>query len=127
MLQKLEYTAPPATPQTRVVTGQWIAKAKLNKRERAKLAAQWLHGMIEVKPTVAMAVTAFKVSQPYISEAVNDLKAATKNGNGSNGAGANDGIQLSLDDLWTSMDADAQAMFAHRNLSSVWAAIENVT
>ena len=114
----------PVPAQTRI-TGQWLGKAQLNARVRARLAAEWYLGLLEVKPTIAMATAAFKVSQPYISEALADLRTTTtknlpaeikiinlleeKSGNG-NGHGLP--FTPDINDLWSHLDDDARAEFS---------------
>jgi hypothetical protein len=112
MLDKTNFTASPAMTPVRVISGNSISKMKSwDARERARFAAKWRLGGILVTPTTKLAAAVFGVSVPYVMEAIADLKTAAAkngNGNGSNGADA----QLSLDDLWTHMDPDEQAMFA---------------
>jgi hypothetical protein len=124
MLDRTAYTTPPETTPVRVLSGNSISKTtSWTARQRAALAARWTLGLIEVKPTIKAAAETFHVSVPYVMEAIADLKADGEHLTKRNG----NGVQLSLDDIWTHMDADEQAMFAHRNLSTVWAAVENVT
>ena len=76
MLKSLYYDEPgdPAISRTitgqrlakalaRPITGQWLAKAQFNSRMRARLAAEWVSGELEVKPTVKAAVAIFGVSR----------------------------------------------------------------
>ena len=55
--QYYDETGDPAI--AREVTGQWIGKAELDARQRAKLAALWVNRRLDVKPTVKAAVTIF--------------------------------------------------------------------
>jgi hypothetical protein len=58
-------------PATRVVTGQYLAKATVNypKWHRAKDAARWLRGELAIKPTIKLAAKTFGVSLPLVAEA----------------------------------------------------------
>lgn len=140
MLDKTAYTTTPATAQTRVITGQWLGKAGLSKRQLAELAALWLAGEIEVKPTAAMAAVLFKVSKPYITQAtaaLREAKAAKKNGgNDHNGNGNNSDYVVihdklpfvpDINDVWSHLTDEERAGFASAHLDSVWAALEAVT
>jgi hypothetical protein len=139
MLDKTAYTTMPAMPQSRV-TGQWLGKAQLAARMRARLAAEWYLGLLTVKPTIAMATAAFKVSQPYISGAIADLKmsgatengnGATKNGNGNDYPVVHDYAKLpfvpNISDLWSHLSDDEREGFVRGHLLSVWDAVERVT
>jgi hypothetical protein len=137
MLNRTAYTPVPETMPVRVISGHTVSKTKKpGARDRARLAAMWKFGMVEVTPTTRQAAEIFGASIPYVNSAIADLKADgylgnghATNGNGGNGAAASalDDVQLSLDDLWTHLDEDEQAMFARRNLDSVWTAVEAVT
>jgi hypothetical protein len=76
--QYYDETGDPAI--SRAITGQYIGKAKLDARQRAKLAALWVSRRLEVKPTVKAAVVIFGVCQPYITEELADLKAPARKG-----------------------------------------------
>ena len=138
----------PATPQSRVVTGQYLGKSGLSKRQRAVLAALWLAGEIEVKPTAAMAAALFKVSTPYITQAtaaLREVKAAKKNGsngNGRNGHGHNgngngngndyvvrDRLPFvpSIDDVWSHLSDDEREAFVADHADSIWSTFDNIT
>jgi hypothetical protein len=135
MLDKTTYTPAPVAPPR--VTGQWLGKAQLNARVRARLAAEWYLGILEVKPTIAMATAAFRVSQPYISAALTRLKARgaakkpaikiinllEKRGNG------NGHLPFipDINDVWSHMTDDERDAFVSSHLHSVWAAVEAVT
>lgn len=59
-----------AASPTRVVTGQFLAKNRLCKRDRARLAADILAGKARViEPTVKQISLMCGVSVPYINEA----------------------------------------------------------
>jgi hypothetical protein len=152
MLKRLEYTGQPAEAQ-RVVTGQWLGKAKLDAHQRAELAAKWVSRKIEVKPTVKAAVVIFGVSQPLISAALADLKAPARrkkngNGNGSlskatviktNGGNGNGDYDVvvhdyaklpfipDINDIWSHLSDDERADFVSAHLAGVWEALEAVT
>jgi hypothetical protein len=142
MLEQFEYTESPATPQ-RVVTAQWLSKAGLSKRELAHFAALWLTGEISVKPTAAMAAALFKVSKPYIVEALADLRKAAaakkrtghgNGGNGHNGRGHNGNDHYAklpftpdVNDLWSHMDDDEREAFVRGHAASIWSAFDHIT
>lgn len=128
MLDKINYTTTPAMMPVRVLSGNSISKTKKwGARKRARLAAQWRLGLIEVTPTIKAAAETFGVSVPYTAEAIADLKAdgehLTTNGN-SNG-------QLpfipDINDLWSHMDDDEREMFAREHLDSIWDAFDRIT
>jgi hypothetical protein len=149
LVKSPHYTTAPAMTQKRVITGQWIGKAKLAKCQLAELAAMWLAEEIEVKPTAAMAAVLFRVSTPYITQATANLrkaKAAAKkqngdgnghngNGNGNGGNGGNDYVVVrdqlpftpDAHDLWSHMDDEERDEFILEHLDSMWAAFERVT
>jgi hypothetical protein len=80
-----------------------------------------------------MATAAFRVSQPYISAALADLKAcgATENGNGNDYAVVHDCAKLpfvpNISDLWSHLSDDEREEFVRGHLLSVWDAVERVT
>jgi hypothetical protein len=62
------------------VTGQAIAKSHWSPRKRARYAAKWRSGLIDVKPTTKLAAEVFGVSIPLVLEEiakVNGAKLAT--------------------------------------------------
>jgi hypothetical protein len=131
MLQKTEYTA-------KAVTLQSLAIERKGARTRARLAAKWLVGRIEVKRTVALAAVIFDVSQPYINEALGgrlkDVQLARlKNGHNGNGNGAvvHDTKLLpfvpNIADVWSHLTDEERDEFVLAHLDSVWAALERVT
>jgi hypothetical protein len=145
MLDVLEYTEQPVEAQ-RVVTGQWLGKARFDARQRAKLAALWVSRRLEVKPTVKAAVTIFGVSQVYISEALADLKTPARKGkakkNGTppkaaaakmNGNGHDDRAVVihdfipDINDLWSHMTDDEREDFVHGHASSIWSMFDHIT
>jgi hypothetical protein len=160
MLKSLYYDEPgdPAISRTitgqrlakalaRPITGQWLAKAQFDSRMRARLAAEWVSGELEVKPTVKAAVAIFGVSQPLISAALADLgaparkgkrKAAAKtaNGNGNgNGNGHGDYVVVhdnmpfvpNADDLWSHMSDDERQTFVREHAASIWSTLDTIT
>jgi hypothetical protein len=64
---------------SRLISAQSIAKARLQPRQRARLAADWVDGSAQIKPTIALAARVLRVSVPLIYEA---LKHQRNNGNG---------------------------------------------
>jgi hypothetical protein len=151
--QYYDETGDPAI--AREVTGQWIGKAELDARQRAKLAALWVNRRLDVKPTVKAAVTIFGVCQPYITEALADLKASARkgkrkataktangshngrghngNGNGSNGHGdyvvVHDNMPFvpDVNDLWSHMSDDEREAFVRGHAASIWSVIDHIT
>lgn len=56
------------------ITGQSIAKArKWNARTRAFWAAGWVLGLTSIKPTTKLAAEVFRVSVPYVNDAIAEL------------------------------------------------------
>jgi hypothetical protein len=128
MLNGNTHTLPPAVPQFGTIRGATIAKkTKWTARERARFAAEWLAGVVQVEPTLKMAAAIFNVSIPYVNEAIADVKAdaeylarghLTNHGNGT-------ATPISgLDAMWLSMDEDERKLFVLRHLTSVWDAVE---
>jgi hypothetical protein len=61
-----------------VITFQSVAKARHTKRERARLAAQWVANQLTiVDPTVTLAVKVFGVSQPLVNQELAKLSSKT--------------------------------------------------
>jgi hypothetical protein len=97
MLNPPTYTPAPARQQRPVITGQSVSKTRRwNAKTRARLAALWRLGHIDLVPTAKMASEAFGVSLPYVLAAITDLKVELErnakfngNGHGANGHGAN--------------------------------------
>jgi hypothetical protein len=130
MLDKTAYTAPLKMAPVRTLSGNSISKAKSwTARQRARFAAEWLAGVVQVEPTLKMAAEIFGASIPYVNEALADLKAyAEYVGNGCliNGNGTATPVSA-IDAAWLSMDTDEREAFARRHLISLWDAIEVVT
>jgi hypothetical protein len=58
------------------VTGQSIAKAHWSPRKRARLAAKWRSGLIDVKATTKLAAEVFGVSLPLVLEEIAKVNGA---------------------------------------------------
>jgi hypothetical protein len=63
----------------RKISAQSIAKGHRQPRELARLAADWVSGSAQVKPTIALASRVFHVSEPLIR---GELRHHRGNGNG---------------------------------------------
>jgi hypothetical protein len=135
LLNRTSHTTVPEKVPVNTISGHSVSATKrLGARDRARLAAMWRYGMVKVTPTIRQAAEIFGASIPYVNLAIADLKTAISNGNGHGNGGRNcavasalDDVQLSLDDLWTHLDEEEQAIFVRRNLDSVWIAVEAVT
>jgi hypothetical protein len=131
MLDKTTYTTMPTTAPLRVVSGQTISKTRKawGARNRAQFAAEWLIGLIEVKPTLKMAAAVFSVSIPYVNAALEDLKAEAEyigNGHLTNGNGFAAPVS-DIDAAWLNMDENERKAFVLRHLGTVWDAVEAAT
>jgi hypothetical protein len=60
------------TPQefSRLVTGQFLAKNRLNARDRARLAARIIDGQVKIQNlTIRQTARLCRVSEPYVTDA----------------------------------------------------------
>jgi hypothetical protein len=112
-------SVPPANgqaPATAIVTGQHIAKARVNyaPQQRAADAARWLRGELSIKPTVALAARTFRVSVPLVAEARerHERRQHPKRFNG---------------DITTLSDSAIDSIVREVGVERVWAAVERAT
>ena len=103
-----------------VISGQAIAKSKWYPRERARFAARWKLGAVQVDPTIKLAADVFNVSVPYVVEAIGDLKASTPDG-------TVDHPTTLLDSIWDDLCGFERDAFVSRHLIEVWDAVERTT
>jgi hypothetical protein len=69
--------ASPTSPASRHITGQYLAKAHLNRRQRARLAAELANGTVQIAPlTVKQAAALARVSPLDVSRARHNGKHA---------------------------------------------------
>jgi len=101
----------------RVITGQWLARAHLNRSERAKHAADLVDGLAEIFPlTVRQSAQLMQVPVLDVSRA----RQANGNANGNgNGNGKTDGETLAQH-LARSSPAELQEAARVMGIDAVW-------
>jgi hypothetical protein len=75
------FQPPASSVSVRTISGQSIARKKRwDPRERARLAAQWVAGTLNVEPSVKLAAEVFHVSEQLVRQAIAEVQRAVDNG-----------------------------------------------
>jgi hypothetical protein len=97
------------------ITGNQIAKAKIDKRERARWAARWWLDNLAIDPTVAMAARTFGASEYRVRQAIDvELKSPTA-------------PEPEIDTLWAAMPAADRDRFVDEHLPDLWERFDRAT
>lgn len=101
--------------QHRTMTGQSLAKRHdLNPRKRAREAALWILGDLDLKPTLKAASLVFSVSIALIMEERDYLLATTE-------------PEPRIDHIWAAMSVSEREAFVRNHLPDLWSHFDRVT
>jgi len=110
------------TSSVPIVGGHSIAKAQWGPHKRARLAAQWKTGTINVKPTVKLASEVFRVSEQLIRQAIAEVpRCAVPNGTPVMPVNQVESI------WWTGLTEPQHDEFVRAHFDSIWASVERLT
>jgi hypothetical protein len=102
-----------ATVPSSSITGNAITKGRRNKYERARLAARWHRGDLEIIPTTAMAARTFDTTEYLVKVALTFTPPAS--------------TASVIDRVWARLTPQERDAFVNNHINDLWIRFERVT